>query len=90
MSDFIRHRRISPVEDGFGCVFSALDNTHNCRGFCLGYDISALFDVGDKARAENQERAKDAKRGDGLLQKKGGKKNGDDGIDVAEDGDSRR
>ena len=28
VSDFIRHRWISPVEDGFDCVFSVKDNTH--------------------------------------------------------------
>ena len=28
MSDFIHHRWISPVEDGFDCVFSVKDNTH--------------------------------------------------------------
>ena len=27
-SDFIHQRWISPVEDGFDCVFSVKDNTH--------------------------------------------------------------
>ena len=27
VSDFIHHRWISPVEDGFDCVFSVKDNT---------------------------------------------------------------
>ena len=28
VSDFIHHKWISPVEDGFDCVFSVKDNTH--------------------------------------------------------------
>ena len=30
-SDFIHHRWISPVEDGFDCVFSVKDNTLKMR-----------------------------------------------------------
>ena len=41
--DFIRHRWISPVEDGFDCVFSVKDNTLMPGGFFYLFFFSSLF-----------------------------------------------
>ena len=37
MSDFIHHRWISPVKDGFNCVFSVKDNTQMYGVFVFIY-----------------------------------------------------
>ena len=44
-SDVIHQRWISPVEDGFDCVFSVKDNTHRRIGFLIVQGRVHLDDV---------------------------------------------
>ena len=72
-SDFIHQRWISPVEDGFVCVFSVKENTHRARGFgCRrgARGARSVFNTLSAANAPKKHIKRNPPREGGFLPKK--------------------